>query len=92
MVCEHLAALEAELAARDVTETYRGQPWTANCREWVYFDIVFETDSVARRLELGPTVVVHENNDKRSGLERGFVCEACKDGIIGQLKGADLYK
>ncbi len=92
MVCEHLAELEKELAASEVKETFRGQPWTANCREWVYFDIVLDTDSIAKLLDLGPMVVVHENADERSGLEKGFVCEVCKDGIMGHVKGAEVFE
>ena len=30
--------MEQALIARGIRENYRGQPWSMNCREWVYFD------------------------------------------------------
>ena len=92
MVCQHLAPLENELIRSNVKETYRGQAWTKNCREWVYFDVVLETATLATRLNLSPCVKVHENLDARSGLERGFVCENCKDGIMGLVSGTTIFR
>ena len=43
MVCEHLYPLEQALLAAGIAETYRGQPWSRNCREWVYFDADLDT-------------------------------------------------
>ncbi len=66
--------------------------WTNNCREWVYFDAVLDTTSLATRLNLPPCVKVHENLDDRSGLERGFVCEDCKDAIMGLITGERVFR
>jgi hypothetical protein len=38
MTCEHLLPLEEALLAEGIRETSRGQAWSENCREWVYFD------------------------------------------------------
>ena len=46
MVCEHLAALEKELIAAGVPITYRGQAWSDNCREWVYFDCCLDRAAI----------------------------------------------
>lgn len=46
MVCEHLAELERELIAAGVPVTFRGQPWTSNCREWVYFACWLDRESI----------------------------------------------
>lgn len=82
-MCEHLIALENELKSRRVKETYRGQPWSKNCREWVYFDCVFDLDKVRTRLALPLFILSHVNDDNKSGLEAGFVCDQCKDAVIG---------
>jgi hypothetical protein len=92
MVCEHLASLERELASSGALETFRGQPWSDNCREWVYFDIVLDVDSIKERSNFAPFVIVHENTDQRSGTERGLVCGVCKDGIMGRLSGTKVFK
>jgi hypothetical protein len=92
MVCEHLAKLERELIENDLKETFRGQAWSDNCREWVYYDVVLDVDCIRSRLALEPFVSVHENTDERSGTERGFICGMCKDGVMGRLSGAGEFK
>jgi len=92
MVCQHLAPLEDELIKAKIKETYRGQTWTKNCREWVYFDVVLDTAALAARFKFPPCVKVHENFDQKSGLERGFECVECHDGIMGLLSGAEIFR
>lgn len=91
MVCPHLAALEAELIAARIPETARGEVWTANCREWVYFDVVLDLEVLAVRFNFDPCVRVHQNLDARSGLESGFYCTNCLDAVMGCLHGAPPY-
>ena len=82
-MCEHLSILENELKDRGIKETYRGQAWTKNCREWIYFDCYFNVDSLRERLKLPDFIRHHVNNDSKSGLEEGFECELCEDAIMG---------
>ena len=82
-VCEHLRPLEDELAAAKVPVTFAGQAWSSNCRHWVYVDAVLDCEALKTRLNLGPTVTVHSNDDPRSGREKGLVCNACKDAVVG---------
>jgi hypothetical protein len=92
MTCKHLNALEMELIAAGIKETFRGTAWTTDCREWVYFDVIFETSTLASRMMFLPCVEIHENLDPRSGTERGFVCTECKDGIMGLVSGGKVYR
>lgn len=82
-MCEHLIQLEKELKSLGIKETFRGQPWSNNCREWVYFDCVFEMEKIRKRYNFPSFIESHVNNDGKSGLEAGFVCDQCKDGLIG---------
>ena len=91
MVCPHLSSLESALIASGARETYRGQAWSRNCREWVYFDVRLDVDALAVRFGLAAPVEVHENTDPRSGLERGFVCSECNDAIMGRLEGGRAF-
>jgi hypothetical protein len=91
MLCEHLAPLEAELARVGIRETYRGQPWSKNCREWIYVPVVLDIEALRKRLSLAACVIMDENLDPRSGLERGLVCETCHDAVMGKLEGAPLF-
>ena len=92
MTCRHLHPLEAELVAAGVKETYRGAPWSQNCREWVYFDAVLDVGSIASRMSFPACVEVHENLDPRSGTERGFVCNECHDAVMGLVSGESVYR
>jgi hypothetical protein len=91
VICRHLQALEAELIAAGVKETYRGTPWSMNCREWVYFDTVLDVAAIAARMRFSACVEVHENLDPKSGTERGFVCTQCHDAVMGLIAGNDVY-
>ncbi len=83
MICQHLRQLEQAILAAGISETYRGQAWTANCREWVYFAYYLDEEKVRQQFDLPACVVSHANDDPRSGREAGFVCTCCHDGIIG---------
>ena len=82
-MCEHLTELENYIKEQNITETYRGQAWSDNCREWVYFDCYFDIDMLRQKFNLPDFIKHHVNNDYKSGLEEGFVCELCNDAIMG---------
>jgi hypothetical protein len=92
MICDHLRPLEQALQAARICETYRGTPWSQNCREWVTFAVRLDTDALSRRFGLPACVVVHENKDPHSGLEKGFVCEQCHDAVIGLVSGEAWFR
>ena len=83
MVCEHLSALEREILEQGVKETYRGQAWSDNCREWVYFECVFDLAALRTRFNLAPSVTDHVHRGTHDGAEAGFVCNQCHDGVMG---------
>ena len=83
MTCEHLRPLEEELLARRVPETFRGQPWSDNCHEWVYFACVLDLASLRARLHLAPVVADHVHRGTHDGAEAGFVCQEHHDAIMG---------
>lgn len=82
-MCEHLQPLENYLRDNGVSETFREQAWSNNCREWVYFGCILKTETLKAKLNLPSFVETHENTDIKSGAELGLVCSQCKDGIIG---------
>lgn len=92
LACPHLHALEAELRVAGITELFRGQAWSDNCREWVHVDAVLDVAALQRRFAFGPTVRVHENLDPRSGQERGLECTACHDAIVGRIDGEPVFR
>jgi len=87
MTCQHLRQLEEAIIAAGITETCRGQAWTTNCREWVYFDCYLHDETIRQQFDLPACVVGHINDDSKSGRESGFVCTECHDGVIGLHRG-----
>jgi hypothetical protein len=83
MTCEHLIELDRALAEAGFKETFRGAAWSANCREWVYYDCVLDRDAIRRRYELAACVQDHEHRGTHDGQEAGFVCTVHHDGVMG---------
>lgn len=83
MVCEHLQPLEAALRSAGIEETFRGQAWSTDCREWVYYRCVLNRRSLRERFALPAWVADHEHRGTHDGQEAGFVCERCHDAVMG---------
>jgi hypothetical protein len=88
MICTHVRWLEEALSAAGFRETYRGQTWSNNCREWVYFDVILDVPRLQLQFTIPAGVEVHENTDPKSGLERGLVCSRCHDAVMGLVEGS----
>ena len=82
-MCEHLIDLDSELKTIGIRETFRGRPWSDNCREWVYYDCLLDLESIRQRFKFSSFIETHINDDIKSGMEAGFVCDLCKDAVIG---------
>ena len=83
MVCEHLRELEERMLAAGLRVTFRGQAWSRNCREWVYFDCLLDRAAIRETIEFAPCVKDHEHLGTHDGAEAGFVCQECHDAIMG---------
>lgn len=83
MVCDHLADLERSLIDGRIPLTYRGQPWTSNCREWVYFACWLDRTAIRSQFALADCVRDHDHLGTHDGQEAGLVCEKCNDAIMG---------
>ena len=86
MVCEHLAELEKDLTDKGIRETCRGQVWSQNCREWVYFDCYLNNGEIRKRIRFADCVTDLEHRGTHDGSESGFYCTIHHDGIMGLIK------
>ncbi len=86
MICEHLRPLEQAIVARGIRETYRGKPWSMNCREWVYFECYLDLAAVRGAMTLADCVQDHVHRGTHDGEERGLVCAQCHDAIVGSYE------
>lgn len=83
MVCEHLTSLEQALLSRGIPVTFRGQAWSTNCREWVYFDCFLDVDVIRKNCQLEEIVKPHSHRGTHDGQELGLVCSSCNDAVMG---------
>lgn len=83
MVCEHLSELESALLDSGVRVTFRGQAWSDNCREWVYFDCFLNTPRIRERFRVPSVVHDHTHRGTHDGNEHGLVCSICHDAVVG---------
>ncbi|HEX4412660.1 MAG TPA: hypothetical protein VH107_03460 [Lacipirellulaceae bacterium] len=83
MVCEHLAELEQALIDSKIPITFRGQPWTSNCREWVYFACWLDRPAIRSKFTIADWVRDHDHLGTHDGQEAGLVCAKCNDAIMG---------
>lgn len=82
-MCMHLKPLEDYLISEGIAETYRGQTWSENCREWVYYDAVLDPKKLKKRFQFGDPIVVWDYEDVKVGSELGLICNQCNDAVIG---------
>jgi hypothetical protein len=82
-LCEHLRAAEKYVRDHGGRVVYLGQPWSANCRVWIYFDTILDPDRLIKGLGLDACVQVHDHRGTHDGSERGIVCTVHNDGIMG---------
>ena len=92
MVCKHLQQLEQEIIQAGIIETFRGQAWTKNCREWVYFDCYLDRESIKKRFAFPDHIIEHQHRGTHDGQESGFVCEKCHDAIMGHYSAQSSSK
>jgi hypothetical protein len=83
MLCQHLAQLEQELLAANIPVTFRGQAWSSNCREWVYFACWLDRQSIRSRIVFPEFVKDHVHRGTHDGQESGLVCAQCNDAVMG---------
>jgi hypothetical protein len=83
MVCKHLIKLEKALLEKGFKVTFRGQAWSQNCREWVYFDCYLERSAIRKVFSFAPCVADHEHLGTHDGQEAGFFCQIHYDAIMG---------
>lgn len=83
MVCEHLHAVEEAILRAGAVELERGQLWSDNCREWVYFDCYLDLVAIRRVFDLAPEVVDRSYRGTHDGAEHGIVCTRCHDALMG---------
>lgn len=91
-MCIHLKPLEDYLKAQGIVETYRGQVWSKNCREWIYFDTLLNPQELKEKFDFDDTIKIHDYEDIKVGSELGLVCTICNDAIIGQHPNSSLQK
>jgi hypothetical protein len=82
-VCEHLQAADRFIREHGAHVISAGQPWSANCHVWIYFDALLDCDRLIKGLGLASCVQIHDHRGTHDGSERGIVCTIHNDGLMG---------
>ncbi|MBK8352728.1 MAG: hypothetical protein IPP60_02455 [Sphingobacteriales bacterium] len=82
-MCIHLKSLEDFLKSENIAEVYRGQVWSKNCREWIYYDAILNPQKLKEKFHFDATIIIHDYKDNKVGSELGLVCTLCNDAIMG---------
>lgn len=82
-MCIHLKSLEDFLKSENIAEVYRGQVWSKNCREWIYYDVILNPQKLKDKFHFDATIIIHDYKDIKVGSELGLVCTLCNDAIMG---------
>jgi hypothetical protein len=86
MTCEHLRPLEQAMIAAGMAETFRGQAWSNNCREWVYFNCFIDTAAVRKRFNFADCVTDHAHRGTHDGQERGLYAPPVGIALWGLMR------
>lgn len=82
-MCIHLKPVEDYLLSKGYHEVYRGQVWSNNCREWIYFNTILQPQELIIQFRLDSTIIIHDYQDIKVGSELGLECTICHDAIMG---------
>lgn len=82
--CMHLRPVQEYLMRLNIKETFRGQTWSINCRDWIYYDCVLAAESLIKRFDLQDCVEEHNYLNIKVGGEMGLYCKTCHDAVVGQ--------
>lgn len=82
-MCPCLTPLDHALKAHGFKEDFRGAPWSKNCREWVYYDVLLDKPAVRAFFSLPGTITDHDHCGTHDGAESGFFCTRHNDGVMG---------
>ena len=82
-MCKHLIEIDNYIRNMGIEELFRGKAWSENCNEWVYYNCIIDIKKLKEKFILNNCVTIHEYNDSKVANELGFICNNCKDGIMG---------
>ena len=82
-LCEHLRPVEKYVRDQGGRVISTGQPWSANCHIWVYFDTLLDCDRLINGLGLPSCIEIHDHRGTHDGSERGIVCTVHHDAVMG---------
>ncbi|HLY60134.1 MAG TPA: hypothetical protein VKV95_05165 [Terriglobia bacterium] len=82
-LCEHLTGALQYILGHGAQIVSCGQPWSKNCHIWVYFDALLDCERLKTGLSLEPCVQIHDHRGTHDGRERGLVCTAHYDALMG---------
>jgi len=82
---DKIKAMSQFLNKKGVKISYFGKAWSNEDANWIYFDCKLNIIELIKLFDPSKQLVVHENIDPRSGLEKGLIDNSTGEGIMGKL-------
>ena len=65
--------------------TFEGKAWSNTRASWIYFNTRLNTDNLINRFDPKKELILHLNDDPRSGREKGLIDKSTGEGIMGEF-------
>ena len=65
--------------------TFEGQAWSNTRASWIYFNTRLNIDRLINRFDPKKELILHQNDDPRSGREKGLIDKSTGEGIMGEF-------
>jgi hypothetical protein len=83
---DSLRHIAKNLKKSGIEITFFGFAWTKQRANWIYFNTVLDVEALRRNFQLGTHILIHENLDPKSGLEKGFIDDQTGEGLMGRIQ------
>lgn len=78
-----LNKIKTSLETQNKSITFFDQAWSNSKSNWVYFDAILDIELIKKQFDPDNQLLIHENLDRKSGLEKGLIDPLTKEAIIG---------
>ena len=83
---DSLREIAKNLKKKGIEIDFFGLAWTKQIANWIYFDTVLNVEKLRNKYQLGAHIVIHENLDPKSGMEKGFIDKQTGEGLMGKIR------
>ncbi len=69
--------------------TFLSKAWSGLNSHWIYFDTVLDVAYLLKSFDKESRLIIQENTDRKSGLEKGLLDIRTNEAVMGRWNGRD---